>query len=1077
MLRTPRSGRAPLAWSSERWRKGALPGAEIAMDVTVEAVNDSSVAEPVRWQGRCKSLEDLKKELSLACGLSKIASVDFLDEAFDEWAEALDVEVIPRCARLRLRGWRLKDPAASRVGSLAESVALAELTLDGDIEGFEAMGGVQKFEEELGALVGAPGRVEVIDLRAGSVVVTFLIHPSEQTSMEGAQTTPANALDHLQKILADAPAKWAKDTQILRRTRPATLQVLEAPAGDGAPVPRVSSQSESVSAAGQVRELELVDASEDEEARDRLVQLTPRAVPTQASAEYRAKGERTYEMMRFYTERAEPMLVQRYRSEEMILRRWYTEHPAGIRRAQQWGSSRPTTDAEWDAKIGEIIDYYLQRADAGQSDRCSPATSGEIQALFVELDRDGRGSLDAAGIAEVSRRVGLELSGRRLEEAVVEMSKGGLTPCDSAEICSDCNSEYRVEWEEFDCWFRLRQAIDGLPYPELMYATYIFEEGVDPRRVCRGDLPNIVSIPPECSYRVKLQASKHPKYDFPHRDQVYKDVPRTFSKHPQFATEELFGSDEICDETGRFRVNWRALPADRLDVECGRAAPSLVQSLQNVLMAIVAHSPNGYTQGMNYVAATLLLHRSEEEAFDWLCRIVDLYPGLYAGNLWGTRVETRAVDALLSETAVGKHMADLGVSSQLFTTAWILPLFCSVMHPSDLTPVTSQVLHHLIALEGRAQNTRLARLSLSLFKMHEARLLATRDAGELMELVPKLPAAFSHTPQGICKRLVGMLALAQSDELVSDAQIVAERSQQRREVAAEARRRKFMQETLAICKKIEQDISRRFDVEELLARIRQHIIVTHHRAERKLKVRDTAQPQMGAVHIVMEEADRTHASYDDGDETTLSLGDSWEAEARSLFADAAVSSKADEGSGIIGRTVTLYEFCAVCEKVYMFLEPAQPAADRSGGAALRPWLSAPSAAELRDIADMENWLVTIGDGVTHTGGAIGDSGETPVPPSNRMVETVEAHPRHHPPDSEFPAVGSGWFTRWRCCVNTSPAAPPPLADAAVLPRPAPGETVRMEPQLQMSESDAVRHQRDEFQAVAATISEGVPPVQ
>ena len=1071
-----------MAWSSERWKKGALPGAEIAMDVTVEAVNDSSMAEPVRWQGRCKSLEDLKKELRLACGLSKIASVEFLDEAFDEWAEALDVEVIPHCARLRLRGWRLDDPAVqtSRMGSLADSAVLAELTLDGDIEGFEAVGGVQKFEEELGALVGAPGCVEVIDLRAGSVVVTFLIHPSEQPSMEHGQTTPANAVAHLQKILADTPAKWADDTQILRRTRPATLKVLEAPTtaagGDGASVSRASSQSESVSAAGQVRALEVVDASEDEEAFDHLVQLTPRAVPTPASAEYRAKGERTYEMLRFYTERAEPMLVQRYRSEEMVLRRWYTEHPAGIRRAQQWGSSRPTTDAEWDAKIGEIIDYYLQKDAAGQSYRCSPATSGEIQALFVELDRDGRGSLDAAGIAEVSRRLGLQLSGRRLEEAVVEMSKGGLTPRNLAEVGSDCNSEYRVEWEEFDGWFRLRQAIDGLPYPELMYATYIFEEGVDPRRVCRGDLPNIVSIPPECSYRVKLQASKHPKYDFPHRDQVYKDVPRTFSKHPQFATEALLGTEEVYDETGRFRVNWRALAADRLDVECGRAVPSLVQSLQNVLMAIVAHSPNGYTQGMNYVAATLLLHRSEEEAFDWLCRIVDLYPGLYAGNLWGTRVETRAIDALLAQTAVGKHMADLGVSSQLFTTAWILPLFCSVMHPSDLTPVTFQVLHHLIALEGRAQNTRLARLSLALFKMHEARLLATRDAGELMELVPKLPAAISHTPQGICKRLVGMLALAQSDELVSDAQIVAERSQQRREVAAEARRRKFMHETLAICRTIEQDMSRRFDVEELLARMRRHITVTHNTTERKLKVRDTAQPQMGAVHIVMEEADtsRAYASYDDEHETTLSLRDSWEAEARSLFADAAVRSKADGGSGTVGRTVTLYEFCAVCEKVYMFLEPAQPAADRCGGAALRPWLSAPSTAELRDIADMDNWLVTVGDGVTHTGGAVGDSSEVLASASNRMVEAVEAHPRLQPPESEFPAGGSGWFSRWRCCVT---AAPPPLADAAVLSRPAAGETVRMEPQLQMSESDGVRHQRDEFRAVAGTIPEGVPPVR
>ena len=122
-------------------------------------------------------------------------------------------------------------------------------------------------------------------------------------------------------------------------------------------------------------------------------------------------------------------------------------------------------------------------------------------------------------------------------------------------------------------------------------------------------------------------------------------------------------------------------------------------------------------------AATLLLHRSEEQTFDWLCRILDLYPGFYAGNLWGTRVETGAIEQLLALTPVGEHMQGLGVTSQVFTTGWILPLFCSVMQP--LESVTAQVLQHLIALEGRAPDTRLARLSLALFTMHEARLLGT----------------------------------------------------------------------------------------------------------------------------------------------------------------------------------------------------------------------------------------------------------------------------------------------------------------------------------------------------------------
>ena len=575
---------------------------------------------------------------------------------------------------------------------------------------------------------------------------------------------------------------------------------------------------------------------------------------------------------------------------------------------------------------------------------------------------------------------------------------------------------------------------------------------------------------------------------------MYKDVPRTFSNHPQFATEELrAGSDEIDDETGRFRVNWRAFPVNAADVECGLAAPSLIQSLQNVLMAVVAHSPNGYTQGMNYVAATLLLHRSEEEAFDWLCRIVELYPGLYAGNLWGTRVETGAIDALLAQTPVGIHMARLAVPSQLFTTAWILPLFCSVMQPLSAAPsepVTVTVLQHLIALEGRAQNTRLARLSLALFKMHEARLLATRDAGELMELVPRLPSAFCNTPQGTRKRLVGMLALAQSDDLVSDSLIVATRSQQRREVAAEARRRTYMQETLAMCKTIEADTDRSFDVMELLARVRLHNKAMKFRGDRKLKVRDTAQPQMGAVHVVIEEGPHADAACDDGHETdsdedpssSSSSSSSWEAQARSLFSEAAAVSKADDGSGTSCKTVTLYEFCSVCEKMYKLLEPAHTAAEiESGGAALRPWLSAPSAAELQDIADMENWLTTI-DSVAGPGPSPPRSAQClepepepelelePEPAGARVsggdadtkagvsaesrhenggstvVEVVEAHP-YNPEMAEGGGGGGGgggsdglgWLARWRCCVPTPANALPPSAqdaaagDATVIP--------------------------------------------
>eukprot|EP01043_Picozoa_sp_COSAG02_P095411 COSAG02_NODE_31781_length_527_cov_1.102804_1_plen_142_part_10 len=107
-----------------------------------------------------------------------------------------------------------------------------------------------------------------------------------------------------------------------------------------------------------------------------------------------------------------------------------------------------------------------------------------------------------------------------------------------------------------------------------------------------------------------------------------------------------------------------------------------------------------------------------------------------------------------------------------------------------------------------------------------------------------------------------------------------------------------------------------------------------------------------------------------------------------------------------------------------------------------------------------------------TGATGGNSGEAYISTSSRMVETVEARPHHHPPDSEVPGCGVGWLARWRCCVNVPANAPPPLADAEVLPL-APDGKVQVDPPSQMAESDRV--QGDGSRSVTGTISEGVPP--
>jgi hypothetical protein len=540
MRRTPRGDRPPLAWSGREGQgaRGRASGAAMAMHVSVVAINDAEI-EPVSWSGSCSSIEGLRDELRGSCDLARVDSIEFKDEAFGEWAEALDLEIIPQSARLRLRGWRVKGPAAKAVQAAASGPppAAAQITLEGTLAAFEAAGGARTFQDEMQELIGTiggfdggdahkqGGRVEVVDVREGSVIVTFKVHASPQPG----ETSPAVALARLQAFVAKPtkwPTNWAEGTQMLSKTRPATLQVVEI-AED------VEEESEvATEPVQQISKLDFIGSSEDEDVSGLVpaVCLTPRAaVPSPASAEHRAKREKTYEMLRFYTERAEPMLAQRYRSDEMVLRRWYNEHPAGIKRAQQWGSSRPTTDAEWDAKIGEIIDKFLQKADRRKRDR-NVKSSTSTRAVFVELDKEGRGWLDAAGISELSRRLGRELIGRPLQEAVDEMSSGGASVSARPTIAggedgdgddADGSSAQRqagakVMWEDWDCWFRLQEAIDGLDYPENMYASYMFEDGSDPRHTCRGHLPNMVSLPPECSYRAKLLVSR-PHFPAPRR--------------------------------------------------------------------------------------------------------------------------------------------------------------------------------------------------------------------------------------------------------------------------------------------------------------------------------------------------------------------------------------------------------------------------------------------------------------------------------------------------------------------------------------------------------------------------------
>ena len=157
-------------------------------------------------------------------------------------------------------------------------------------------------------------------------------------------------------------------------------------------------------------------------------------------------------------------------------------------------------------------------------------------------------------------------------------------------------------------------------------------------------------------------------------------------------------------------------------------------SLRRVLFAFAHQNPRvGYCQGMNYVAAMLLvvLGHDEEAAFWVLHSLIDddkgiLYQGMYARDLSGCHVEMRSLRALV-DTKLPKlaaHMTALRCDMSILATDWFLCLFCTSLPAETAVRVWDALLH-----EGTKV---LFRVALALLKLYEPALIAADNPGDLL---------------------------------------------------------------------------------------------------------------------------------------------------------------------------------------------------------------------------------------------------------------------------------------------------------------------------------------------------------
>lgn len=106
--------------------------------------------------------------------------------------------------------------------------------------------------------------------------------------------------------------------------------------------------------------------------------------------------------------------------------------------------------------------------------------------------------------------------------------------------------------------------------------------------------------------------------------------------------------------------------------------------LKRVLYAFIKYNPKlGYVQGMNYIAASLLYHCTESDAFWLFLRLVYDYDLVqnYLPMLPGLEKHAHVVEFLMMESLpdLNEHLHQAGLIVQMFATEWCLTLLTSLL--------------------------------------------------------------------------------------------------------------------------------------------------------------------------------------------------------------------------------------------------------------------------------------------------------------------------------------------------------------------------------------------------------------
>lgn len=225
---------------------------------------------------------------------------------------------------------------------------------------------------------------------------------------------------------------------------------------------------------------------------------------------------------------------------------------------------------------------------------------------------------------------------------------------------------------------------------------------------------------------------------------------------------KLSGADVVAKKhASRYKtlLRMKSPHDERIMRDLNRTMPSLdffrnketggQQLLFNVAHAYAVHDPEvGYSQGLNFLVAVLLLHMREEQAFWVLVQLMRRYRmrGIFRSESPQLAVELFKFNKLLQRTcpALHRHLTEEGVEMSMFMSEWALTLFaCSF--PLDF----SFRVWDAVFVRGFSF---IHQLSVALLRVHEAEMQHACFE-DIIFLLRAIPESLKENKQLMCSVL------------------------------------------------------------------------------------------------------------------------------------------------------------------------------------------------------------------------------------------------------------------------------------------------------------------------------------